>query len=82
MVQRKAKEQMQAFKEVIDVAMKFKKVMLSKHLRQAKAFCPRCTEDVDTDMEGSDATLFGSIAGERHHFHMHCTNRCGMDFHE
>lgn len=44
---------------------KFKTAMRKKHLRVAKAKCPRC-----------QGWLYGSFNGTKDHFHMRCDGDC------
>lgn len=49
------------FGDVIDTAVKFKKVMKRKGLRRARCVCPRCGKHIH-----------GSISSYNGHFHMRC----------
>jgi ribosomal protein S27AE len=55
------------FKDVIDTAVKFKKVMNKKGLKRARCVCPRCGK-----------FIHASIASYNGHFRMSCEGQCGM----
>lgn len=55
------------FGDVIDTAVKFKKVMNKRGLKRAKCPCPRCGK-----------FIWGSIATYNGHFRMSCEGSCGM----
>jgi hypothetical protein len=58
------------FKRTLNLAIKFKKVMKAKQLKQARAKCPDCP---------------GYLQGRLHpngHLHMRCDGTCGKVFME
>ena len=57
--------------EVLNTGMKLKKIMLKKHLKQARCVCPRC-----------GGMIQATLAGPRNHLHMACDGGCGMQLME
>lgn len=54
-------------RDVIDTAVKFKKVMNKKRLSRARCVCPRCGKHIH-----------GAISSYNGHFRMSCEGACGM----
>lgn len=55
------------FRDVIDTAVKLKKVMKKKGLSRARCICPRCGKHIHA-----------SISSYNGHMHMACEGQCGM----
>lgn len=59
------------FRDVIDTAVKFKKVMQKKGIKRARCVCPRC-----------GSFIHGCLSGPRNHLRMTCEGKCGMNMME
>lgn len=53
------------FLETLEVAMKLKRIMLKKGIRQCKAKCDKC-----------EGMIYASLAGRKNHVHMGCNGSC------
>ena len=58
---------MEKFGKILEAGMRFKKVMLGRNLRRARAKCPFCP----------DGYWIGKLNGPKNHLHMAC-DKCDV----